>query len=110
LWNAGSTPAPDFLSIVSDALNIPLSERNVLLLAVGVRPSVEQIDAEQIAVVTRAIDRVKGQSQIDRGSLSEESHAARQISIGGTFSDRGQPYKGPRGIYVPSIFRKRFCP
>ena len=28
-----STPSRDFLSIVSDALNIPLRERNVLLLA-----------------------------------------------------------------------------
>jgi hypothetical protein len=33
-----------------------------------------------------------------------------QISNGGTFSGRGQPYKGPRGIYVPSIFAKDFVP
>jgi hypothetical protein len=26
-----------------------------------------------------------------------KNHAAGQISNGGTFSDRGQPYKGPRG-------------
>src|ERR1700761_1371663 len=30
-----SVPSRDFLSIVSDALNIPLRERNVLLLASG---------------------------------------------------------------------------
>src|ERR1700742_2084789 len=33
-----SAPSRDFLSIVSDALNIPLRERNVLLLASGYPP------------------------------------------------------------------------
>ena len=53
-----STPSRDFLSTVSDALNIPLRERNVLLLASGFAPqfSEERVDAEQMAIVTRAID------------------------------------------------------
>jgi transcriptional regulator with XRE-family HTH domain len=33
-----SNPSRDFLSIVSDALNIPLRERNALLLASGFAP------------------------------------------------------------------------
>ena len=33
-----SAPSRDFLSTVSDALNIPLRERNVLLLASGFAP------------------------------------------------------------------------
>jgi transcriptional regulator with XRE-family HTH domain len=55
-----STPSRDFLSVVSDALNIPLRERNVLLLASGFAPQYgeQSIDAEQMAVVTRAIDRM----------------------------------------------------
>ena len=42
-----STPSRDFLSTVSDALNIPLRERNVLLLASGFAPqfSEQSIDA-----------------------------------------------------------------
>ena len=60
-----STPSRDFLSIVSDALNIPLRERNVLLLASGFAPqfSEQSIDAEQMAVVTRAIDRMLRQHE-----------------------------------------------
>jgi NADPH2:quinone reductase len=27
----------------------------------------------------------------------------------GVLSDQGQPYKGPRGVYVPSVFCKRLC-
>jgi transcriptional regulator with XRE-family HTH domain len=55
-----SSPSRDFLSIVSDALNIPLRERNALLLASGFAPQYREqsIDAEQMAVVTRAIDRM----------------------------------------------------
>ncbi|WP_263355029.1 helix-turn-helix domain-containing protein [Acidicapsa acidisoli] len=55
-----SSPSRDFLSIVSDALNIPLRERNVLLLASGFAPqfSEQPIDADQMAIVTRAIDRM----------------------------------------------------
>jgi transcriptional regulator with XRE-family HTH domain len=60
-----SAPSRDFLSIVSDALNIPLRERNVLLLASGFAPqfSEQSIDAEQMAVVTRAIDRMLQQHE-----------------------------------------------
>src|SRR6201996_3489669 len=60
-----STPSRDFLSIVSDALNIPLRERNVVLLASGFAPqfSEQSIDAEQMAVVTRAIDRMLHQHE-----------------------------------------------
>src|SRR5215470_16034740 len=60
-----SAPSRDFLSIVSDALNIPLRERNVLLLASGFAPqySERSIDAEQMAVVTQAIDRMLQQHE-----------------------------------------------
>jgi transcriptional regulator with XRE-family HTH domain len=60
-----SAPSRDFLSIVSDALNIPLRERNVLLLASGFAPqfSEQSIDAEQMAVVTRAINRMLQQHE-----------------------------------------------
>src|SRR5579862_9861323 len=52
-----SASGGNFLSIVSDPLNIPLRERNVLLLASGFAPqfSEQHIDAEQMATVTRAI-------------------------------------------------------
>src|SRR6202789_1715113 len=55
-----SAPSRDFLSIVSDALNIPLRERNVLLLASGYAPQYgeQSMDAEQMEIVTRAIDRM----------------------------------------------------
>ena len=55
-----SAPSRDFLSIVSDALNIPLRERNVLLLASGYAPlySEQSMDAEQMAIVTGAIGRM----------------------------------------------------
>src|ERR1700726_2995676 len=55
-----SAPSRDFLSSVSDALNIPLRERNVLLLASGYAPlyGEQSIDAEQMTIVTRAIDRM----------------------------------------------------
>src|ERR1700758_5272820 len=51
-----SSPSRDFLSIVSDALNIPLRERNVLLLASGYAPlyGEQSMDAGQMAIVTRA--------------------------------------------------------
>jgi transcriptional regulator with XRE-family HTH domain len=60
-----SAPSRDFLSIVSDALNIPLRERNVLLLASGYAPqySEQGVDAEQTAIVTRAIDRMLRQHE-----------------------------------------------
>jgi transcriptional regulator with XRE-family HTH domain len=60
-----SVPSRDFLSTVSDALNIPLRERNVLLLASGFAPvySEQKIDGEQMAIVTRAIDRMLEQHE-----------------------------------------------
>jgi transcriptional regulator with XRE-family HTH domain len=60
-----SAPSRDFLSIVSDALNIPLRERNDLLLASGFAPqfSEQLVDAEQMAIVTRAIDRMLRQHE-----------------------------------------------
>jgi len=60
-----SAPSRDFLSIVSDALNIPLRERNVLLLASGYAPqySEQSMDAEQMAIVTRAVDRMLQQHE-----------------------------------------------
>jgi transcriptional regulator with XRE-family HTH domain len=55
-----SGPSRDFLAVVSDALKIPLRERNALLLAAGYAPqySEQRMDAEQMAIVTRAIDRM----------------------------------------------------
>ena len=60
-----SAPSRDFLSIVSDALNIPLRERNVLLLASGYAPlySEQTMDAAQMAIVTQAIDRMLQQHE-----------------------------------------------
>jgi transcriptional regulator with XRE-family HTH domain len=60
-----SAPSRDFLSIVSDALNIPLRERNVLLLVSGFAPQYREqsMDAEQMAAVTQAIDRMLHQHE-----------------------------------------------
>src|SRR6201996_8848098 len=60
-----SSPSRDFLSTISDALNIPLRERNVLLLASGYAPlySEQSVDAQQMAIVTRAIDRMLQQHE-----------------------------------------------
>ncbi|WP_109488497.1 helix-turn-helix domain-containing protein [Occallatibacter savannae] len=60
-----SSPSRDFLSIVSDALNIPLRERNVLLLASGFAPQYPQegIDTKEMAVVTKAVDRMLAQHE-----------------------------------------------
>lgn len=60
-----SAPSRDFLFVVSDALNIPLRERNDLLLASGFAPQYNEqsIDAEQMTVVTRAIDRMLKQHE-----------------------------------------------
>jgi transcriptional regulator with XRE-family HTH domain len=60
-----SSPSRDFLSVVSEALNIPLRERNVLLLASGFAPQYgeQNLDAGQMAVVTRAIDRMLEQHE-----------------------------------------------
>jgi transcriptional regulator with XRE-family HTH domain len=60
-----SSPSRDFLSIVSDALNIPLRERNVLLLASGFAPQYgeQSMDAKQMAAITKAIDRMLQQHE-----------------------------------------------
>jgi transcriptional regulator with XRE-family HTH domain len=60
-----SAPSRDFLSTVSDALNIPLRERNVLLLASGFAPrySEQNMDTEQMAIVTQAVDRMLQQHE-----------------------------------------------
>jgi len=60
-----SVPSRDLLSIVADALNIPLRERNVLLLASGYAPlySEQTMDAAQMAIVTQAIDRMLQQHE-----------------------------------------------
>jgi transcriptional regulator with XRE-family HTH domain len=60
-----SVPSRDFLSIVSDALNIPLRERNILLLASGYAPRYgeQSMDAEQMAIVTRAVERMLQQHE-----------------------------------------------
>src|ERR1700744_1949494 len=60
-----SSPSRDFLSTVSDALNIPLRERNTLLLASGFAPLYREqsMDAEQMAVVTLAVDRMLEQHE-----------------------------------------------
>src|ERR1700752_4326321 len=58
-------PSRDFLSIVSDALDIPLRERNILLLASGYAPQYSEpgMDAEQMGIITRAIDRMLQQHE-----------------------------------------------
>jgi transcriptional regulator with XRE-family HTH domain len=55
-----STPSRDLLLAVSEKLDIPLRERNVLLLASGYAPTYEEPswDIPQMAVVTKAIDRM----------------------------------------------------
>lgn len=60
-----SVPSRELLSTVSDALNIPLRERNALLLASGYAPlySEESVDAGQMAIVIRAIDRMLEQHE-----------------------------------------------
>lgn len=60
-----SAPSRDVLSLVSDVLNIPLRDRNLLLLASGYAPlySERSMNAEQMSVVTRAIDRMLEQHE-----------------------------------------------
>src|ERR1700720_742121 len=55
-----SVPSRDLLSIVSEKLDIPLRERNVLLLASGYAPIYEESSWEdsEMAAVTNAIDRM----------------------------------------------------
>jgi transcriptional regulator with XRE-family HTH domain len=60
-----SAPSRDLLVIVCDALNIPLRERNVLLLASGYAPQYSELsmDSEQMAAISRAIDRMLQQHE-----------------------------------------------
>jgi transcriptional regulator with XRE-family HTH domain len=63
--NGRSAPSRDLLSIVCDALNIPLRERNALLLASGYAPQYSELsmDAKQMAIITRAVDRMLQQHE-----------------------------------------------
>jgi transcriptional regulator with XRE-family HTH domain len=60
-----SVPSRELLSIVSEALGIPLRERNVLLLASGYAPlySESAWDAPEMAAVTQAVDRLLHQHE-----------------------------------------------
>jgi transcriptional regulator with XRE-family HTH domain len=60
-----SAPSRDFLSIVADALDIPLRERNLLLLASGYAPqySEQSMESEQMAIVTQAVGRMLQQHE-----------------------------------------------
>jgi len=55
-----SVPSRDVLLIVSEKLDIPLRERNVLLLASGYAPTYNECawEAPEMTVVAKAIDRV----------------------------------------------------
>lgn len=55
-----SVPSRELLSTVSEALDIPLRERNVLLLASGYAPLYNEYlwDAPEMAVVIKAVDRL----------------------------------------------------
>ena len=60
-----SVPSREFLLLLSQALDIPLRERNLLLLASGYAPIYAESawDAPEMAVVTRAIERVLKQQE-----------------------------------------------
>src|SRR6201987_5027118 len=55
-----SVPSRDLLSVVSEALDIPLRERNVLLLASGYAPLYSECDWDtpEMTAVTQAVDRL----------------------------------------------------
>jgi transcriptional regulator with XRE-family HTH domain len=55
-----SVPSRDLLSLVSEKLDIPLRERNVLLLASGYAPVYDECnwEAPEMVLLTKAIDRV----------------------------------------------------
>jgi len=55
-----SVPSRDLLSVVSEKLDIPLRERNVLLLASGYAPMYDECnwEAPEMVLLTKAIDRV----------------------------------------------------
>ena len=79
-----SVPSRDLLLIVSEKLDIPLRERNVLLLASGYAPIYEESswDVPDMAAVTRAIDRVL---------LQQEPHPALVWTATGMCSRRMKP-------------------
>src|SRR5262249_2795791 len=60
-----SVPSRDLLMIVFETLDIPLRERNVLLLASGYAPAYAEgpWEAPEMAAVTKAIDRVLKQQE-----------------------------------------------
>jgi len=60
-----STPSRDLLAVISDALNIPLRERNALLLASGYAPRYSEpaLDSMQMDVVGEAIERMLQQHE-----------------------------------------------
>ena len=60
-----SVPSRGTLSTVADALNIPLRERNTLLLAAGYAPAYQepQIEEASMDLVTQAIDRMLQQHE-----------------------------------------------
>jgi transcriptional regulator with XRE-family HTH domain len=76
-----SVPSRDLLSIVSEKLDIPLRERNVLLLASGYAPIYEESswDVPEMAAVTKAIDRLL---------LQQEPHPALVLDRYWNVSDR----------------------
>ena len=83
-----STPGRDLLLRLSRVLAIPLRERNVLLLSAGFAPlyTGEAMDAPEMAVVQRAVDRVLAQQEpypalvLDRHwSVIKTNGAARRI-------------------------------
>lgn len=55
-----SVPSRDLLLMVSEKLDIPLRERNTLLLASGYAPIYEECDwgSTEMAVITKAVDRL----------------------------------------------------
>lgn len=60
-----SVPSRDLLSILSEALDVPLRERNALLLAAGYAPLYSECvwDAPEMAAVTQAVDRLLRQHE-----------------------------------------------
>lgn len=60
-----SSPSRDYLSVISDALNIPLRERDALFLSAGYAPQYgeERVDCESMTIVLRAVDRMLKQHE-----------------------------------------------
>ena len=99
-----SVPSRELLQDLSQTLDIPLRERNLLLLASGYAPVYEEIawDAPEMAVVTRAVDRVLTQHEphpavvMDRyWNILKTNQAAPRFF--GSFLDLSSR-KGPRNI------------